>query len=941
MKTEKTTIKLGIIATVILSCCLALSAVAFFGGGSFNSLAANAENEKEIKISACSGVTYDGSKISFTVGFDKSVEMFDNNYNYVGVGGLDEYDNPAMCWADDWFSASCGVSLTKGGNADTVGTTQYVRRHLNDVIGKYVYINGVSVRDIMLSAVAHKGNINPKGSGLTGIGGVYTQVWQNIVDIRVNKNENNLIFYGIQTETPFISSLLGCDETTKTLKRPLTLTIREGYTAMDGTVLNKSVTKKFENGAWSDVADENAPDPTNNVTVAALSAPNYETAITNGVLYAGEGVFFNAYFGEKSWYDSQITPQFVTDRNWYWGLTAPESELNWFATSWNTNTGATTPKEPAQAVMQRLNSQVRDKIVIANADGTNERTLGSIADGLSVTGSAKYEKFDVLANIQADTLIFVMNKEITQDLLGWNNGEIGKEFKIIFKQGFTAMTGKTIAEDIGFTYRLASKAFERDGIEIPPEAPEEDITTPVTVSMTNFHQSKDNRRGISIEFSENIRPREVANNADVATEEWVRNGFMLNGKTFGEIYDYAKANGHNFTVNFETRNKITFWMPEAIPESEGGLKRSGEAISEKGNIVTVLKTIELPRNAPFGYESDVSFVNSGANWTMQYTFPEITEWEAVDVLGIANPESVEGGKVRYEIQFSQNVADKPYHHVNAGVDWIRAGNPNKLTEEEIEKLNHYGVFDSILDKIQITVNGVTKTVRGWQNTDENPSNFTQGVLQIHYFQQTGLNTMQILWSAMRQSAGSTVQDQPQPLNPGVNAQISITFKAGFHTPSLQEIKEDVTFTYSGEEGATFVKEKQDIVVDTVTFQKVFYNGEKITEGGTLTLPAGVFEMKKELFTVIFAEGEIPFEVSGITDMKAGDNAVTITATAGDKTETYAFTVVCSQKTDSAAEQKEKEGCGGFASGASAFAGGVTIAMSLIAAVAVLAKRRKA
>ena len=79
MKTEKTTIKLGIIATVIISCCLALSAVAFFGGGSFNSLAANAENEKEIKISACSDVTYDGTAVNFTVGFDKSVEMFDNN----------------------------------------------------------------------------------------------------------------------------------------------------------------------------------------------------------------------------------------------------------------------------------------------------------------------------------------------------------------------------------------------------------------------------------------------------------------------------------------------------------------------------------------------------------------------------------------------------------------------------------------------------------------------------------------------------------------------------------------------------------------------------------------------------------------------------------------------------------------------------------------------
>lgn len=923
MKTEKTTIKLGIIATVILSCCLALSAVAFFGGGSFNSLAANAENEKEIKISATTPVTYDGNKVSFILGFDKTVQMFDNDYTYVAVGGIDG-------WADEWFSQPALNTVTKGGDENTPNTSRYVLTRLNDVIGKYVYINGVSVRDIMLSAVAYKGNRNPKGSDINGI---YTDAWL-AVDMRVSKDGNHLNFYGINTETPFISSLFGCDEENKTLTKPLTVTFREGYTAMDGTRLDKSFSVTFDNGAWSDMVEVVAPDPTNNVTVAALSAPAYDAGVVKDVLCSGSaGTYFNAYFGEKAWYDSEITPQFGTEFNWYWGLAL--GDVNSLA-SWN---GVS--QTAAKAVFDRVSHYVRNNIVFADADGNNEKTLGAIAD--EVDGyTGKVDGFGVLANMKADSLVFALSSDVEgiRDLLGWNNGEIGKEFKIIFKQGFTTMTGKTIAEDIGFTYKLASKAFERDGIEIPPELPEEDITVPVTFSMSNFHPSA-GRRGISIEFSENIRPREVANNADVATEEWVRNGFMLNGKTFGEIYDYAKANELNFSVNFEARNKITFWMPEAIPESEGGLKRSGEAISEKGNIVTVLKTIELPRNAPFGYESDVSFVNSGANWTMQYTFPEITEWEAVDVLGIANPESVEGGKVRYEIQFSQNVADKPYHHVNAGVDWIRAGNPNKLTEEEIEKLNFYGVFDSVLDKIQITVNGVTKTVRGWQNTDENPSNFTQGVLQIHYFQQTGLNTMQILWSAMRQSAGSTVQDQPQPLNPGVNAQISITFKAGFHTPSLQEIKEDVTFTYSGEEGATFVKEKQDIVVDTVTFQKVFYNGEKITEGGTLTLPAGVFEMKKELFTVIFAEGEIPFEVSGISGMKAGNNAVTITATAGDKTETYAFTVVCSQKTDSAAEQKEEEGCGGFASGASAFAGGVMIAMSLIAAIAVLAKRRKA
>lgn len=171
------------------------------------------------------------------------------------------------------------------------------------------------------------------------------------------------------------------------------------------------------------------------------------------------------------------------------------------------------------------------------------------------------------------------------------------------------------------------------------------------------------------------------------------------------------------------------------------------------------------------------------------------------------------------------------------------------------------------------------------------------------------------------------------MQPAIDAAISITFKAGFRTPAYQEIKKDVTFTYSGKSGDVFVRKGEGTTADSVTFEKVFYNGEKIEAGSTITLPAGAMRMDAALFTVDFAEGKIPFTVIGNTDMKVGANTVTITATAGGKTEAFTFIAVCSEK-------QTEEGSGKKGCGSAAEASALPAAAVLLALVGIVATARK-
>lgn len=928
MQVKKKTLLCALTALLLCAAlCLGLAA------GKTQARADETPAEKQVQIGTMGGVTYDGAKLSFIMEFDKSVQMFDGDYNYVAVGAKAD-------WSDEWFSQPSLNSVTKGGDENTPGTSRYVITHLNDVIGQYVYINGVSVRDIMLSAVAYKSSKNPKEADHNA---KYTAAWL-ATDIRVSKEGNHINFFGIDTSTPFVASLLGADADAKKLTKPLTVTVHKGYTAMDGSVAKKSMSVTYTDGAWGAPVEVVAADLTNNVTVGGISAPCYDTAVNEKILYGTGGVSFSAFFSEENaWYDADVTNGYGTDLKWYWSVNAPESELEWVRVDGN---GGGTTAEAVTAVMQRLGKSVREKITFADADGENEKTLGEISDSQTLASGkngAKYAKFNVLANIRDNSLIFMISSDIAelQTLLGWKDGAIGRDFKITFKKGFATMMGKTIAEDISFVYRTATGVFERDGISIPPEAPEKPITTPVTVSMSLFHGYNDDKQqsvGYQIHFSENIRPRDVGN-VNVAGEQWVQEGFILNGKTFGELYDYAQAQDPklDFRVMFEGANFVTVWVDKRIPEEMGGLlKEEDGSCAAKGNRVTVKADVALPREAKLAYDDDQVFENSGGNWTKAYVFPD-REFGSVDISGISNPVLYEDGKVKYTVTFAEDVATKQYFHANADVDWLIAvnagGGLNNLSEEELKRLEFYGILSSLTDKIVISVNGVAKTVGDWMRSDENPSNYNQGVLMLHYGQDNDANGLQILWNSKRIGEGETQPTESQPLCPSLDAKISITFKKGFRTPAFQELEQDVTFTYSGEAGARFVRESGTVVYDTVTFTKVFYNGERIQKDGTLTLPAGTFTLDKNLFTVLFAEGDIAYTVTGGDSMQAGNNTVTITATSGEATETFTFTAVCSAKQSGGGK---KSGCGSVAA-----ASGVLSAMALLgaAAVSLAAKKR--
>lgn len=926
MKTKQKTL-LFVALSLLLCAALALGLTAT----QVSAHAADAA-DKEIQISAMGEVKYDGTKLSFIMGFDTAVEMFDNDYAYVGVfGGRDGFLED---WENEWFSKADvnTQTVTKEGDANTRGTAKYVRAHVNDVIGKYVYLNGVSIRDIALTILARKVPENPKETVAT-FKTAYQSVWEAL-GIRVSKEGNHINFFNLKTDDPFVASLLGCDADNKTLTKPLTVTIKAGYTAMDGTVLKQSWSVTYSGGAWGFPIEAVAADPTNNISVGGITSPGYGSAALGTVYVTGAGACFSVYFGEEAWYKEGVTSGYKTDRNWYWCVNAPKSIQQWVC---DTGNGGGTSMEAVGAVMDTLGVSVREKIVFADADGSNEQTLGEIADSQAGDNS-KYFQFDVLANIQENSLVFGMSKDIA--FLGWQDGKIGRDFKITFKQGFTAMTGKTIAEDISFVYRAATGVFERDGITIPPEAPEKPITTPVTVRMQTFHDNGQSI-GYNICFSENVRPREMGA-VDVAGAEWVQDGFMLNGKTFGEIYEYAQENDYDFRVEFEARNQLTVWVDKRIPEEQGGLKKDeGGKVLQSGNTVVIKADIALPREAKLAYDDDIAFENSGANWTKAYIFPD-REFTPVEVAGISNPSYYEDGKVKYTVTFGDDVASRQYFQIQANLGWLievnTGGGLNNLSEEELKRLEYYGIHSSIADKIVISVNGVAKTVRAWQESDPNGSNYNQGVLQIHYGQDGESNALQILWSGRRIGEGETQFTEPQPLCPSLDAEISITFKKGFRTPNCREIQEDVTFTYSGEAGAHFVKESAGVVYDTVTFQKVFYNGERIEENGTLTLPAGTFALDENLFTVLFAEGNgVTLAVTGADSLQEGNNTVTLTGTSGNASTSFSFTVVCSKKTDG--KSGKKGGCGSSAASGALIAAVLLLCVSL--SMGLVHKRRKA
>lgn len=487
---------------------------------------------------------------------------------------------------------------------------------------------------------------------------------------------------------------------------------------------------------------------------------------------------------------------------------------------------------------------------------------------------------------------------------------------------------------------IYANAAERGGPPVvwDPDVKETDIGVE---NVTLFHDNG-TEVGFKVTFNGTVRSYGVLASTDLSAEDWFRDGFSFNGKAMRGICEYGAANACPVRACMEDETSVTIWMHQQIPYEKGGLVRDVDGnlpldslghVKGDGNEVTISKELSFPNGAKMNTESDVVYEYKKGSWAYRYTGDvSDVEWTDVDILGVGNPVLYTGDKVQYEITFDQNVATKQYIHVNAGVDWLLATGAGGLTAEEIGKLTAYGIFDSILDKIEISVNGEKKTVRGWQDSDPNDANWSACVLNVHYNQQTGLNTMQILWCGKRIPEGGTVDSATQPLCPSLDAAISITFKAGFRTPAFQQIAEDITYEYSGKQGDTFVRKVNEKVYDTITFDKVLYNGVAIEPNGKVELPSGSRSMDKNLFTVLFKEGnEIAYTIENISDLKAGENTVKITATSGDTTQTFTFTAVCADA------QAKETGCG---CGSAAGFGSLALAVLALAVAAVLILRGK-
>lgn len=445
-----------------------------------------------------------------------------------------------------------------------------------------------------------------------------------------------------------------------------------------------------------------------------------------------------------------------------------------------------------------------------------------------------------------------------------------------------------------------------------PPAVWDPVVEETSVSVSNVTLFHDNKVeiGFKITFSGEVRSYGVLASTELGDSDWFRDGFEFNGKTMRSICEYGDANGCRVRAVMESEDSLTIWMNKTIPMSEGGLvrKENGEFyldslgnVAGDGNKLLIKKNLQFPNGATLHEEADLVYEYYKGSWAYRYTGDvSDIEWEEVDILGIGNPVLYAGDKIQYEITFSANVATKQYIHMNAGSDWLLATGAGGLTAEEIGKMDAYGMLDSILDKIEITVNGEMKTVRGWQDADPNYANWSACVLNIHYNQQSGLNTMQILWCGKRIPEGGTTDSAEQPLCPNVDAEIAITFKEGFRTPAFQELKEDITYVYSGKPGAMFERQASQKTYDTITFTQVLYNGKDIAPNGRFELPSGTDKFDESLFTVLFEEGDdISYTFKNISGLKAGDNKVTIIATSGATQQVFTFTAVC----------QGKKGCG--------------------------------
>ena len=512
----------------------------------------------------------------------------------------------------------------------------------------------------------------------------------------------------------------------------------------------------------------------------------------------------------------------------------------------------------------------------------------------------------------------------------WQDGDVlilfkGLPFYTDIPSSPNAQKAAELAHYYIFTYSAAEGKFT---VDVTDSYDADDDIELKYAGMNGFRfDSATNAYVFELLFSKNVRGDAYENFADITNESWVKDFFIINGKTIAELLAAKDAEGATIAdavkIMFTDKDAISISVSAKIPQAAGGV------VDANGNVISkvtfsVLDEFTPPRGGTIAVGVDYKYEFGG--WGKDIDLSQV-EYHDINVTSVSNPVSVDtDGNIAFKVYFDQPITDVQYRHINATVAWLQNSENIGYNDSTIEFLLSYGFLQDCQTKILF--NG--KTIQEWMNLEQDDDYKSMNVVMVHYDK----NELQIVFrtNSINEKDGTFGQRTPYAIDiSDPDPEWTIKFLAGFSVPSMGKLAKNITFTYDKDVQGFVAVEEQE-VISSVEFDEVYYDGVKIEQGGALILK-GVTALDKNLFTVYFKDGvNAPWSIEG-GELKVGDNAVKLIATTTDGSGTtveFSFTVKV---------ENSEAGSGGCNSSAS-FAFGALAVCALAAGVILTIKKGK-
>ena len=556
----------------------------------------------------------------------------------------------------------------------------------------------------------------------------------------------------------------------------------------------------------------------------------------------------------------------------------------------------------------------------------------NVQKGDKVDGGVQGEPAKAFVNIGINQFNTANTLQIEVPQAAWQDGDVLVLFKgLPFYTDIPSSPNAQKAAELAHYYILTYSAEEgKFTVDVTDSYDADDDIELKYTGMSGFrYDSAADAYVFELHFSKNVRGDAYENLVNIANESWVKDFFVINGKTIEELLAAKGADGATIAdavkVMFTDKDVISIYVSAKIPQAAGGV------VDADGNVISkvtfsVLDEFTPPRGGTIAVGAEYKYEFGG--WGKDIDLSQV-EYHDIKVTSVSNPVSVDtDGNIAFKVYFDQPITDVQYRHINATVAWLQTSENIGYNDSTIEFLLSYGFLQDCQTKILF--NG--KTIQEWMNMEETEDYRSMNVVMVHYDK----NELQIVFrtNSIDEQDGTYGQRTPYAIDlSDPDPDWTIKFLAGFTVPSMGKLAKDVTFTYD-KDTQGFVEVEEQEVISSVEFDEVYYDGVKIEQGGTLALK-DVTALDKNLFTVYFKDGvNAPWSIEG-GELKAGDNSVKLIATTTDgsgKTVEFSFTV----KVENSGG--ESGGCNSSAS----FAFGALAVCALAAgAVLTIKKGRKA